>query len=105
MSVRPIGGANFTCALSSDGANNIVRCWDGNSKGQLGDGSVIGRPTASSFNVLEGANVIAASHMHVCALMNDSSMRCWGYNAYGQPGDGSTTDRLSPVLVANGLCP
>ena len=32
----------------------------------------------------------------------DSRVACWGENSTGAVGDGTTTDRWSPVVVANG---
>ena len=42
---------------------------------------------------------------HTCALASDNKAYCWGRNNSSQLGDNSTTDRLTPVPVAQGALP
>lgn len=80
--VRQISaGWIHTCALLSNGA---VRCWGGNSFGQLGYGhkNQIGDDEAprAAGNVNVGGSVqqIAAGGFHTCALLTNGAVRCWG---------------------------
>jgi len=88
-------GSNFTCAVLDDGA---VRCWGGNSSGQLGVGSTttIGDdelPTAVPPVDLGGRAVsIAAGGFHACAVLVTGAVRCWGGNGTGELGYGSTAN-------------
>lgn len=96
-------GGNSTCALKAGSAF----CWGYNAYGQLGDGTAGARvtPVALSAGVLVGGNInitqISMGQYYTCAVQNGMAY-CWGYNGYGQLGDSSTTDRNTPVKVANG---
>lgn len=91
-------GGSHTCARTSDG---VMRCWGGNSSGQLGDGTNSDRSTPVVVSGLSGLQVVApvAGYVHSCARLSDGSLRCWGDNSYGQLGDGTTSERNAPVAV------
>ncbi len=81
-----------TCAVLADGA---VKCWGGNTGGELGLGD-----TQSRFRARDmGANLpavdlgpgrkavqVADGMYHTCALLDDGSVKCWGDNGQGQLG-------------------
>ncbi len=46
---------------------------------------------------------VSAGGAHTCALTEAGYLYCWGSNSNGQVGDGTTTDRTSPVLVAEAM--
>ena len=93
-----------SCALMATGA---VKCWGGNSYGQLGDGSQFDRLTPVTVTGIDGSsNASRAVAMSVggdqsCAIMVDGSARCWGRNDHGQLGDGTTIDGSAPVAVGD----
>jgi alpha-tubulin suppressor-like RCC1 family protein len=90
-------GASHTCALTTTGG---VKCWGGNTVGQLGDNS-----TTISFTPIDvsgltnGVSAIAAGTSHTCAVTTTGGAKCWGGNTDGQLGDNSTINRLTPVDV------
>lgn len=113
-------GANFTCAILNDTGldDAAVRCWGGNSSGQLGLGNTaqIGDDeTPGSVGVVDlgpgrRAVGIAAGGFHACALLDDRNLRCWGGNGTGELGhadavsigDTETPGSRAPVFLGRG---
>lgn len=102
-------GEDHACAVTTSGA---LKCWGGNSEGQLGDGQACG-PVSCSTPVEPtglGSNIIAvaAGSFHTCALLSDSKLRCMGANGSGQLGDGTGghfDDRSTLPVAVVGLGP
>jgi cysteine-rich repeat protein len=88
-------GRDHTCALVAGGK---LRCWGGNTYGQLGYGNVnhIGdnETPASAGDIDVGGTVIqvAAGEYFTCALLQDDTVRCWGLGSNGQLGYGNTAN-------------
>ncbi len=90
---------SHTCALLSSGR---VKCWGGNSYGQLGVGDRDARGDDSSdmgnnlsfvdLGSGRSAKAIATGGLHSCAILDNDTLKCWGYNFYGQLGQESTND-------------
>ena len=85
---------SHTCALLDTGG---VKCWGGNTYGQLGydstdnKGDAIGEMEALPTVDLGSGNTavaLSAGGWHTCAVLNDGSLKCWGRNNYGQLGLG-----------------
>jgi len=90
-------GGRHSCVATEDGA---VRCWGGNERGQLGDGSTTQRLSPVEVVDLGGpAAIVGASDSSTCAALRDGLVRCWGANESGQLGNGSTDDAVTPVTV------
>ena len=88
------GGGMHTCAVMVGGA---MRCWGGNSIGQLGDGTIIRRLTpVDVIGLGSGATAIAAGYLHTCAVVAGGAVQCWGDARAGQLGDG-TLDLYGPA--------
>jgi alpha-tubulin suppressor-like RCC1 family protein len=90
-------GGYHACALTTGGA---VKCWGQNAVGQLGDNSLVNRPTPVQVSGLTtGVAAITAGDSHTCALTTGGAVKCWGANWYGQIGDNTGTDRRVPTQV------
>jgi alpha-tubulin suppressor-like RCC1 family protein len=89
-------GADSSCALLSSGA---VKCWGGNSDGELGNGASGGQSNVPVSTIASGATALAVAYYHACAIVG-TGVKCWGFNGDGELGDGSTTLRTSPVSVS-----
>jgi alpha-tubulin suppressor-like RCC1 family protein len=83
------------CARLQSGA---LRCWGGNTDGELGVGSSDTSPRLTSIEVAAlGTTVVRTSGR--CAIKDDLTLWCWGLNTSGQVGDGSTALRTGPVQI------
>jgi alpha-tubulin suppressor-like RCC1 family protein len=91
-----------TCVILDAGS---VKCWGGNTYGQLGAGwsdewdgvgDAMGEMGDSLGFVDLGTGRTAVSltggDAHRCALLDDGSVKCWGYNGEGTLGYGHTDD-------------
>ncbi len=90
-----------TCAILDDGS---VKCWGGDSYGQLGNGASItaNQPSPVSVNLGTGFGAVAINmfSLHTCAILADTSMKCWGVDATGTLGNGAgTTTQHGPTIV------
>jgi alpha-tubulin suppressor-like RCC1 family protein len=94
-------GSNFGLALLPNGT---VSAWgtdaNGNSEGELGDGTTANHTTPAPVLNLSGITQIAAGGNHALAIGAGGAMWTWGYNGEGQLGDQTTTTRLTPVKLA-----
>ncbi len=91
---------SHTCAVLS---NSKIKCWGGNTYGQLGLGDLDARGddprdmgTTLDFVELGSgrtAKQVAAGGLHTCAILDDDTVKCWGYNYYGQLGIENTDNK------------
>ncbi len=84
-------GQDFTCYTSG----GTVYCAGQNGRGQLGDGTVIGRNTFAAVQGVPFAWKVSAGGVSdtsplasACALTFDGTVHCWGDGSAGQLGDG-----------------
>jgi alpha-tubulin suppressor-like RCC1 family protein len=91
-------GFHHTCSLLDSGQ---VICWGDNSRGQLGDSSLISRNNPEPVNIPPGRFAISLSvgNSHSCAVLDDATLYCWGINSDGQLGNGGSSDSPSPDLI------
>lgn len=109
-------GSDFVCAHLSD---NTVKCWGGNSFGQLGLGVTttnIGSTAGSMGNSLNpvdfgtGRTVkkISAGFQTSCVILDNDQVKCWGLSSEGTLGDGGLGDGStgnSPSEMGDNLLP
>jgi alpha-tubulin suppressor-like RCC1 family protein len=77
-------GSDHTCAVKNDGS---LWCWGGNDRGQLGDGTNVGKVIPKRI-FASGVKKVSTGDKYTCAIKNDSSLWCWGENNSGQLGLG-----------------
>lgn len=91
-----VAGSTHACAVFPNGR---LKCWGGNSGGQLGVGDETERTSPTAVAAITTARSVALGDDHTCAALTDGTVRCWGRNDVGQLGDGSTTSSNVPVPV------
>jgi alpha-tubulin suppressor-like RCC1 family protein len=97
-------GGSHTCALQ---ANRTIKCWGGNERGQIGDGTDLlnaeGFSTPSTVSGINTATAISAGGEHTCALLSSGRIQCWGRGTDGRLGDGVDPfnyESPTPVFVS-----
>lgn len=102
-------GLNHTC-LFDFWAIGFDLCWGANDRGQLDDGTTIGKPGPVEIRRVSYTpfGLVTAGGSHTCAEAGGQNYPsfawyCWGANGNGQLGDGTTIDRTSWVLVGGGM--
>ncbi|MFM5904590.1 MAG: IPT/TIG domain-containing protein, partial [Micrococcales bacterium] len=99
--IQLAAGASHSCAALADGT---AKCWGLNTNGQLGDNTTVQKTSPVLVSGLTGVSSVAAGTAFSCAVLNagvSGTVKCWGLNTNGQLGDATTTQRLTPVSVAN----
>ncbi len=86
-------GDNHVCGLTTGG----WRCGGDNSAGQLGDGSIIDRPSPVLPLGGHTFTTLGLGSLHSCGHTSTGTF-CWGDNSLGQLGDGTVSQRLTPTL-------
>lgn len=89
-------GNAHSCAIQA----GVVKCWGGNSFGQIGDGTNSTRNTPVTISgVPAGAVAISAKGNNTCAITATGNVMCWGVGSSGQIGDGFRSNRTTPTEV------
>jgi hypothetical protein len=83
---------NHTCALLSNGH---VSCWGDNTKGQLGDGSMMNSTSPVAVQGISTAMGIEIGALCSCAVLRDGTTWCWGQTAFG-----ATDFSMVPEMVS-----
>ncbi len=99
-------GADFSCAQIQSNVTgaSAVRCWGGNSVGQVGSGSASPRVFApATVSGLTGVTHLTAGSYFACAVTG-GTVRCWGSGLQGQFGNGAiVTSSNVPAAAATGV--
>jgi alpha-tubulin suppressor-like RCC1 family protein len=85
-------GYDHSCATLSNGT---VKCWGGNARGQLGNGSTLRSPHPVDVLGITNATYVVAGEAFSCAVLADTTVKCWGSADYGNSGDA----RMQPVAI------
>jgi alpha-tubulin suppressor-like RCC1 family protein len=92
------GGFDHSMALMKDGT---IRAWGTNKLGQLGDGTVVDRPTPVPVTGIRNAVAIAAASQVSAALLSDGTVMTWGLGngALGRPAPKEEAPYPTPAVV------
>lgn len=90
-------GRDHTCAITETGG---IKCWGGNSFGQLGDDTTDDRlRPVDVADLAEPVVQVTAGADFTCARTASGVAKCWGQNFSGQLGNGAIPSRQKPVNV------
>lgn len=90
-------GYRYSLALKSDGT---LWAWGENTKGQLGDNTLVDRPMPVQVDGLNGIITMGAGHQHTAVLTGSGEVWTWGDNSKGQLGNGSSAGgRKAPGMI------
>lgn len=87
-------GADFTCALTRDGA---VFCWGRNDVGQLGLGTsdALAHPVPTRVKLDAAAVSLGVGYDHACVTTADGAAWCWGDDRMMESGSPSSGGRCA----------
>lgn len=98
VKVNMVWGAG--CGITTAG---VLKCWDENSDGVLGDGTIFRRNAPMIIDPgVTYADISRGSGTTACGITTAGVLKCWGNNSSGQVGDGTTIERWSPVVIDAG---
>ena len=88
-------GGDRTCAVFSDAS---LRCWGGNTFGELGLGTTADRgaqagemgAALATTEIVAEAVTVALGASHACVVLSSNMMQCWGSGSSGRLGTGGT---------------
>ncbi len=97
-----------TCAIKTDGT---LWCWGENDASQLGDQTVIDKPTPTQIIVDTAANgfppqfnnswvSVKAGNSFTCGWQADQHLYCWGDHSLGQTGIGTIDVATNPAPIS-----
>lgn len=90
-----VAGRFHSCGLSPSGD---AYCWGRNDRGQLGDSTVVDRPSPTPVAADLAFGSLSAGGSHTCGITRvERRLYCWGDNFWGQLGRGSRSDRAVRV--------
>ncbi len=81
------------------GGDGTGWCWGVNDRGQIGNGTSLGRDVPQRVDGSDW-NALRSDSGTTCGLRDDGTAWCWGWNGYGQVGDGTLNDRLTPYRLS-----
>jgi len=97
--VQVAAGAAHTCAVLDNGT---LKCFGGNSLGQLGLDSTlsVGATSANEVADLAPADLgtdrtvkqVACGNVHTCVILDNDELKCFGRGDFGQLGTGNTAN-------------
>ena len=103
-------GETHTCVLFK--TEGEIKCWGGNSNGQLGNGNAGTKNEMGEnltfvdfgFGSIVPRKVVSvqAGMSHTCVLFDDNMLKCFGANHNGQLGMGDIIDRDTPDYEQTG---
>ena len=90
-------GGYHTCAIDSE---RMVKCWGGNSVGQLGSIRALTVSTSPvELDEPQAMLQISAGLEHTCSITEENNIKCWGSNRSGQLGNGTRINSSNPLPV------
>lgn len=93
VTITYYGDGCFRTAVGS------VKCWGGNTYGQLGNNSVISSTDPVDVVGLSGIKKIQGNGTTWCAQTATNTLKCWGLNDSGGLGNGTFNNSMVPVDV------
>ncbi|MBC7710730.1 MAG: Ig-like domain repeat protein [Rhizobacter sp.] len=93
-------GDGHVCAMTQGGS---IRCWGGNTNGQLGLGTFGAQLVPTDVSAISsGTAAVAAGAEHACAVDSAGRVACWGSRFRGQVGDGvmGLSPQRNPVAIS-----
>ena len=90
-------GGSHTCGVTALGR---AYCWGRNTKGQLGDATLVNRDAPVAVTGTAEFAAITGGFEFTCGLLLTGGVSCWGANAEGQLGNGGTTATSTPTAVS-----